>query len=98
MDNEKFQDLVLQQLQVLTYGQKELQKDVQFLQKDVLILKDGQEKLRKDVEILKSGQEKLQKDVTGIKKELGYVWDDIKKIDVRLSGQEEELVILKQLK
>ncbi|HBC94159.1 MAG TPA: hydrolase, partial [Pelotomaculum sp.] len=40
----------------------------------------------------------LQKDVTAIKSELGFVWEDIKKLDSRLSAQGEELVILKQLK
>lgn len=61
-------------------------------------LANGQKELQKDVQALKSGQDKLQKDVTGTRNELGYVWDDIKKIDARLSTQEEELVILKRFK
>lgn len=61
-------------------------------------LDEGQKELQKDVQALKSGQGKLQKDVTGTRNELGYVWDDIKKIDARLSTQEEELVILKRFK
>lgn len=91
MDNEKFQELVLQQFQAITgelkaliEGQKDFQKDVQGL--------------KMDVQGLKSGQGKLQKDVTSIKTELGYVWDDVKKLDSRLSAQGEELVILKRLK
>jgi hypothetical protein len=63
MDNGKFQELVLQQLQTLAEGQK-----------------------------------LLQADVTSIKNELRYVWEDIKRIDKRLSTQEEEVVILKRLK
>jgi uncharacterized protein YoxC len=77
MDNEKFQELVLQQLQAL--------------QSQVSGLSEGQK-------FLKQGQQALQDDVTAIKSQLRYVWEDIKRIDKRLSNQEEEVVILKQLK
>lgn len=40
----------------------------------------------------------IKKDVKDIKTELGYAWDDIKKIDSRLTIHDEELVILKRLK
>jgi len=44
-----------------------------------------------DIKDLKQGQQ-------DIRKELRYIWDDIKKLDERLTGQEEEVVILKRLK
>ncbi len=51
--------------------------------------------LRKDV-----GEDisALRKDVAEIKLELRYVWDDVKRIDNRLSAQDEQLASLKRLK
>lgn len=84
MDSEKFQELVLKQLQVLTEGQVKLEVRVGNIETDV--------------QHLVFGQDRMQKDIDGIKNELSYVWGDIKKIDNRLSAQEEEVVILKRLK
>lgn len=54
-------------------------------------LTDGQK-------MLEQGQKEIRQDVREIKNELEYIWDDIKKIDNRLSTQEEEVVILNRLK
>jgi len=62
------------------------------------ILMDGQKSLEKGQESLVKGQAALEKGQIEIKNELKFIWDDIKKIDNRLSAQEEEVVILKRLK
>ncbi|KGP76222.1 hypothetical protein JT05_06055 [Desulfosporosinus sp. Tol-M] len=54
-------------------------------------LREGQSRQGEDLSSLK-------KDVREIKTELRFVWEDIKKLDSRLSAQGEELVILKRLK
>ncbi|KGP75189.1 hypothetical protein JT05_11960 [Desulfosporosinus sp. Tol-M] len=54
-------------------------------------LREGQSQQGEDLSSLK-------KDVREIKTELRFVWEDIKKLDSRLSAQGEELVILKRLK
>lgn len=63
------------------------------------------EKILSELQALHEGQARLEsnmtvlrKDVVEIKSELRYVWDDIKRIDNRLSIQGEELVNLKRLK
>ena len=55
------------------------------------ILTEGQAKLE-------AGQAKLEAGQKAIRNELKYVWEDIKKIDNRLSAQEEETYMLKQMK
>jgi len=81
---DKFQELVLQQLQVinnrlgnLEEGQQELQKDVrvlqvgqQELQKDVRVLQVGQLELRKDVRVLQVGQQELQQGQLSLQRSL----------------------------
>ena len=75
---------ILSELQALREGQSRQGEDLASLKKDVSSLK-------KDVSSLK-------KDVSEIKVELRFVWEDVKKIDNRLTAQGEELVILKRFK
>lgn len=63
MENEKFQELVLNKLEAM--------------QTDIAGIKT---------------------DVTEIKTELRGVWDDILRLDKRLTAQDEELVIMKRFK
>ncbi|TEB06161.1 hypothetical protein Psch_03205 [Pelotomaculum schinkii] len=91
MDNEQFQRLVLEQLKALTDGQKGLEQSVKSLEQ-------GQKGLDQSVKSLEQGQKALEQGQAEIKNELKYIWADIKKIDSRLSTQEEEVVILKRLK
>jgi uncharacterized coiled-coil protein SlyX len=84
MDNEKFQELVLQQLKSLTEGQSRLEDRMSRLEAT-------QQKQGHDILTIK-------KDVKELKSEVRYVWDDIKKLDTRLTAQGEELVIMKRLK
>lgn len=77
MDNEQFQRLVLDQLKMLTEGQKELGQSVKAVEQGQKVLEQGQ---------------------VEIKNELKYIWADIRKIDSRLSTQEEEVGIIKRLK
>lgn len=49
------------------------------------------EKLEWDVGSLKDGQIKLEDGQREIRKELNYVWDDIKRIDSRLEKQETKI-------
>ena len=75
---------ILSELQALREGQSRQGEDLSSLKKDVSSLK-------KDVSSLK-------KDVSEIKVELRFVWEDVKKLDKRLTAQGEELVILKRFK
>ena len=75
---------ILSELQALREGQSRQGEDLASLKKDVSSLK-------KDVSSLKT-------DVSEIKVELRFVWEDVKKIDNRLTAQGEELVILKRFK
>ncbi|KJS49013.1 MAG: hypothetical protein VR66_10710, partial [Peptococcaceae bacterium BRH_c23] len=61
------------------------------LKEDVTLLKEDVTSLKEDVTLLK-------KDVGEIKTELRFVWEDIKKIDNRLTAQGEELIHIKRLK
>ena len=54
-------------------------------------LREGQSRQGEDLASLK-------KDVREIKLELRFVWEDVKKLDNRLTAQGEELGILKRLK
>ena len=44
---------------------------------------------------IESSIKKLQKDVTDIKRDLKGVWSDIKRLDKRLTAQEEEISSLR---
>lgn len=54
-------------------------------------LEEGQTSLEQNFVKLEEGQEE-------IKKELKYIWDDIKRIDQRLSQQENEIIYLKRVR
>jgi len=54
-------------------------------------LREGQSRQGEDLASLK-------KDVREIKLDLRFVWEDVKKLDNRLTAQGEELGILKRLK
>lgn len=62
-------------------------------------LENGLEHANSRLAMLEKGMDKIEKITRGIRKELRYgVWEDIKKLDKRLAGQEEEIVMLKRLK
>lgn len=61
-------------------------------------LKEGQSRLELGQEQLGQGQKRLEKGQDDIRSELHYIWDDIKKIDARLTKQEEETYVLKRMK
>lgn len=48
--------------------------------------------INKRLDNLEEGQKKMQKDITDIKRELRCVWEDIGKLDKRLTAQEERAV------
>ena len=82
---------ILSELQALREGQSRQGEDLTSLKQDVGTLKQDVGTLKQDVGTLKQ-------DVSEIKVELCFVWEDIKKLDNRLTAQGEELVILKRLK
>lgn len=73
MTNEEFQRIVLEEF-------KGIKEDIGAIKEDVEGLKEDVGGLKKDVEGLKKGQRE-------IRRELGFVWDGIKKIDNRLEEQ-----------
>lgn len=67
---------------------EEILKQILFEIKDI---KESQVKTNERLEKLEEGQEE-------IKKELHFMWEDIKILDKRLSKQEEETFMLKRIK
>jgi predicted nuclease with TOPRIM domain len=84
MENEKFQELVLQQLKILTDGQHRLESRLTSVEDRIISLEKGQQELF-------DGQKKIEN-------QLDHIWKDIKKLDDRISRQEEETALLKRLK
>lgn len=56
------------------------------------------DKLEKGQTTLEIGQTKLEQGQQEIKRELRYMWDDIKRLDSRLAKQEKETALLTRLK
>lgn len=81
MTNEEFQRIVLEQLQTLNTS--------------VSDLKEGQISLEKGMTKLEARQANVEKGQESILTQLRYVWEDIKRIDDRLAGHEQELALLK---
>lgn len=75
---------ILSELQGLRDGQARI---------ETIVIKQGEE-----IAGLRADVNKLKQDVREIKTELRYVWEDIKKIDNRLSAHDEELMLLRRLK
>ena len=112
MDNEQFQVLVLEQLKMLTQSVKELEQGQNTLVQSVSAVEEGQKSLVQNVKLLEYGQKELAQSIEkldegvgrleqgqrDIRNEFKYAWQDIRKIDSRLSTQEEEVVILKRQK
>ncbi|MBO8128560.1 MAG: hydrolase [Peptococcaceae bacterium] len=76
-----------QRLERLEKGQAALEKGQAVLEKGQATLEKGQAALEERLIRLENGQKK-------IRKELCYIWDDIKKLDNRLTNQEEKLQTL----
>lgn len=89
---------ILTELQGLREGQSQQGEDLASLKKDVSSLKTDVSSLKKDVSSLKTDVSSLKTDVGEIKTALRFVWEDIKKIDSRLTAQGDELVLIKRLK
>jgi len=84
MTNEEFQKLVLEKL-------GGIEGRIDTLEGRLGNLEEGQIKLEGRLNNLEEGQRKLEKGQEDIKRELRYIWDDIKRIDNRLEKQEIKL-------
>ena len=95
---EQILQQILTELQNLREGQDRIEATQQKHSQE--LAKQGEELTGLRAEVQKQGEELtgLRTDVADIKTELRYVWEDIKRIDKRLSTHDEELVILKRLK
>ena len=76
MDNEKFQELVLEQLGSLHTGQQAMQSDIkqlqsgqQAMQSDIQQLQSGQQAMQSDIQQLQSGQQAMQSDIQQLQSE-----------------------------
>lgn len=88
MNNEEFQRIVIEELKGIKQnvgGLKEGQNNLEVGQQQLVERVGELEKRQENLEI---GLRDLGKGQREIKKELGFVWDDIKKIDNRLEEQE----------
>jgi chromosome segregation ATPase len=88
MDDKDTLKQILGKLESLEQGQTEMRTDIGEMRADI-----GE--MRADVTNLKAGQKKLQKDVTAIKRDLKGAWEDIKRLDNRITKQSDELDVLK---
>ncbi|MCM8710494.1 hypothetical protein M2651_05575 [Clostridium sp. SYSU_GA19001] len=75
-----------------------METDIKELKAGQAKLEKGQAKLEAGQAKLEAGQAKLEKGQQEIKAELKFMWDDIKKLDNRLSAQENEVFTLKRIK
>jgi len=98
MTNEEFQKLVLEKLggiegriDTLEGRLGNLEEGQIKLEGRLNNLEEGQIKLEGRLNNLEEGQRKLEKGQEDIKRELRYIWDDIKRIDNRLEKQEIKL-------
>jgi len=66
--------------------------------KQLTVFTEGQESLIQKIELMQSDIQELKEGQTEIKTELRGVWDDILRLDKRLTAQDEELVLMKRLK
>lgn len=66
--------------------------------KQLTVFAEGQESLIQKIESMQSDIQELKKGQTDIKAELRGAWDDILRLDKRLTAQDEELVLMKRLK
>ena len=89
---------ILAELQGLRDGQARIETIVTKQGEEIAGLRADVNQLKQDVNELKLDVNQLKQDVGEIKTELRFVWEDIKKLDKRLSAHDEELVILKRLK
>jgi exonuclease VII small subunit len=94
MDTQEFQKLVLQQLQTLTEGQKNLEAGQKRLENRIDNLEDcqknlevGQKRLEDRIINLEKGQKKLEKGQQDIKRQLKFIWEDIARLDNRISSK-----------
>jgi len=85
MDNEKFQELVLQQLQVLTENQKKLTEGQQQLSEKVGSLTEGQQQLTENQKKLTEGQNLLTEKV-------GSLTEGQKKLEERITKLENVVI------
>jgi exonuclease VII small subunit len=102
---EQGQNTLVQSVSALEEGQKSLEQSVSSLEEgqknleqNVKLLEYGQKELAQSIEKLDEGVGRLEQGQRDIRNEFKYAWQDIRKIDSRLSTQEEEVVILKRQK
>ena len=82
---------ILSELNSLKEGQTKIEQGQEQLVQ-------GQKQLEQGQKRLEQGQKRLEQGQEDIRSELRYIWDDIKKIDARLTKQEEETNFLKRMK
>ena len=87
MENEKFQNLVLKQLKILTDGQERLEFGQKALGDRQEALESGQRALETRQEALEFGQKDLREDVKELKSRfIRFENDIIPKVNILLNG------------
>ncbi|MDK2920150.1 MAG: hypothetical protein PWQ37_2883 [Candidatus Petromonas sp.] len=77
---------------------KQILNEIKTIKTDISELKQGQAKLEQGQARLEANQAKLEAGQQDIRRELNYIWSDIKRLDTRLSQQEQETYVLKRMK
>ncbi|MBO8129670.1 MAG: hydrolase [Peptococcaceae bacterium] len=91
----------LDQIDELRQDVKRLYEGQNLLQQEVKQLREGQNTLEKGQHKLEQGQDTLQQEVKQLREgqeeiltNIKYLWEDIKRIDDRFSGQERKIRVL----
>lgn len=101
LDGEKMEDILKQILSEVQSVKTEVQSvktEIQSVKTEIQSMKSEIQLIKSDISELKEGQQKLEVGQQEIKNELTYIWGDIKKLDSRLSNQEQETFMLKRVK
>jgi chromosome segregation ATPase len=91
MDNEKFQNLMLEQMAAMMQSMTMLTGDVKGLKEDVNILKEDVKGLKEDVNILKEDVKGLKEDVNILKDDVKNLKSDVVRIETKLDEKTKAL-------
>ncbi|MBE3587403.1 MAG: hypothetical protein IMW93_02400 [Thermoanaerobacteraceae bacterium] len=91
VEQDRFQELVLQQLQSLAEGQKNIQEDVTALKGDVSALKEGVSVLKEDVSVLKEDVSVLKEDVSVLKEDVVVLKQDVSTLQQDVAGLQKDM-------
>ncbi len=95
MDNEKFQELVIQQLGALASDVAGLKQDIAGVKGEIAGLQKDMSSVKEDVSGLKKDMVSVKEDVSGLKKDMVSVKEDVSGLKKDMVGIKEDVQGLK---